>query len=216
MARRSLELRRALGARQGVARCLDILGEVAVARGNLERAARIYGAVDSMWQAIGFARALDEVDRYERELESIRQALGERAFSSAWEVGRALDTDDAVREGMGELPGASEEPAYSADDAGQPFARAGASDSRGSPAAFEPVPAPGGPSAVDIVTRRERDVAILLARGLTNRQIAQTLVVTEGTAANAIRRVLQRLGFQNRAQVAAWAVEHGLHELPIG
>ena len=67
---------------------------------------------------------------------------------------------------------------------------------------------------MDVLTRRERDIAILLARGLTNRQIAQSLVVTEGTAANYVRRVLQRLGFQNRAQVAAWAVEQGLHGAP--
>lgn len=64
-----------------------------------------------------------------------------------------------------------------------------------------------------MLTRRERDIAILLAKGLTNRQIARALVVTEGTAANYVRRVSQRLGFQNRAQVAAWAVEHGPHEV---
>ena len=73
---------------------------------------------------------------------------------------------------------------------------------------------PDGPSAVDVLTRRERDIAILLARGLSNRQIAQSLVVTEGTAANYVRRVLQRLGFRNRAQVAVWAVAQGLHEVP--
>jgi DNA-binding NarL/FixJ family response regulator len=50
----------------------------------------------------------------------------------------------------------------------------------------------------------------LLARGLTNRQIALTLVVTEGTAENYVQRVLGKLGFNNRTQVAAWAVGSGL------
>jgi non-specific serine/threonine protein kinase len=60
------------------------------------------------------------------------------------------------------------------------------------------------------LTRRERDVVGLLARGFTNRQISSALVVTEGTAENYVQRILGKLGFNNRAQVAAWAVENGL------
>ena len=59
------------------------------------------------------------------------------------------------------------------------------------------------------LTRRERDVVDLLARGFTNRQISAALVVTEGTAENYVLRVLGKLGVKNRAQVAAWAVERG-------
>jgi DNA-binding NarL/FixJ family response regulator len=54
----------------------------------------------------------------------------------------------------------------------------------------------------------------LIARGLTNRQIAQELVVTEGSAANYVHRVLIKLGFATRVQVAAWAVERGLGRSP--
>ena len=76
---------------------------------------------------------------------------------------------------------------------------------------------PSGPAApVPItgegLTRRERDVVGLLAHGFTNRQIAAAIVVTEGTAENYVQRVLSKLGFNNRAQVAAWAVEHGLRQ----
>jgi DNA-binding NarL/FixJ family response regulator len=60
------------------------------------------------------------------------------------------------------------------------------------------------------LTRRERDVVALLARGFTNRQIASSLVVTEGTAENYVQRLLTKLGFNNRAQVAAWAVQQRL------
>jgi DNA-binding CsgD family transcriptional regulator len=54
------------------------------------------------------------------------------------------------------------------------------------------------------LTPRERDVAALVARGLTNRQIAAGLVIEEGTVANHVRRVRLRLGLPSRAAVAAW------------
>jgi predicted ATPase/DNA-binding CsgD family transcriptional regulator len=60
------------------------------------------------------------------------------------------------------------------------------------------------------LTQRERDVVGLLAQGLTNRQVADALVLTEGTAENYVQRILGKLGFSNRVQVAAWAVEQGL------
>jgi DNA-binding NarL/FixJ family response regulator len=55
---------------------------------------------------------------------------------------------------------------------------------------------------------------MLLARGLTNRQIAGALVLSERTAGNYVQRVMNRLGLENRVQVAAWAIEHGLAEPP--
>ena len=64
------------------------------------------------------------------------------------------------------------------------------------------------------MTRREREVAALLAVGMTNRQVAAALVLAEGTAENYVQRILGKLGFNNRAQVAVWAVEHGLGPAP--
>lgn len=57
---------------------------------------------------------------------------------------------------------------------------------------------------------REEEVAALITQGFTNRQIAARLVITEGTAASHVVHILRKLGFGSRAQVAAWAVEHGL------
>jgi non-specific serine/threonine protein kinase len=59
---------------------------------------------------------------------------------------------------------------------------------------------------------REREVAMLVAQGLSNREIAERLVVSERTAENHVQRVLNRLGLRSRAQVAFWAVQHGLLE----
>jgi non-specific serine/threonine protein kinase len=53
-------------------------------------------------------------------------------------------------------------------------------------------------------------VAVLLARGLTNRQIAQELVISESTVGIHVEHILAKLDFHSRAQVAAWAVERGL------
>jgi DNA-binding NarL/FixJ family response regulator len=58
------------------------------------------------------------------------------------------------------------------------------------------------------LTPRQRDIVGLIVYGCTNRQIAQKLVITVGTAANHVAQVLDRLGLDNRAQIAAWAVEH--------
>ncbi|HZO31061.1 MAG TPA: LuxR C-terminal-related transcriptional regulator [Chloroflexota bacterium] len=66
------------------------------------------------------------------------------------------------------------------------------------------------PSNLAALTRRERDVTVLLARGSTNRQIAEVLVISERSAGTYVQRVMNRLGLHNRAQVAVWAVEHGL------
>jgi pimeloyl-ACP methyl ester carboxylesterase/DNA-binding CsgD family transcriptional regulator len=62
----------------------------------------------------------------------------------------------------------------------------------------------------DPLSPREREVAALVAQGLTNRQIAERLVVTEGTATLHVKHTLAKLGFRSRAQIAAWAVERGL------
>jgi non-specific serine/threonine protein kinase len=60
------------------------------------------------------------------------------------------------------------------------------------------------------LTRRERDVVGLLARGYSNRQIAGELVITEGSAHMQVVRLLNKLGLHSRAQIAAWAVDHPL------
>ena len=62
-----------------------------------------------------------------------------------------------------------------------------------------------------VLTRRQREVSGLLARGLTNAEIAEQLVLSTGTVANHVASILQRLNVETRTQVATWAVEHGLH-----
>jgi DNA-binding NarL/FixJ family response regulator len=64
------------------------------------------------------------------------------------------------------------------------------------------------------LTPREQEVVRLVARGLTNHQIAAELVISERTASSHLYRILGKLGFSSRAQVAAWAVAQGLASPP--
>src|SRR5581483_380170 len=57
-----------------------------------------------------------------------------------------------------------------------------------------------------LLTPRQREVAALVAQGLSNRQIAERLVITERTAESHVERIRTRLGFRSRAQIAAWYV----------
>ncbi|MFQ6398700.1 response regulator transcription factor [Nocardia sp. KC 131] len=58
------------------------------------------------------------------------------------------------------------------------------------------------------LTKRERQIADLVARGLTNKAIATRLVISHRTAEGHVEHILTKLGFTSRAQIAAWAAEH--------
>lgn len=60
------------------------------------------------------------------------------------------------------------------------------------------------------LTEREREVLALVARGYTNKQIADALTVTEKTARNHVSHILEKLGMSRRSEAAAYAVEHKL------
>ncbi len=60
------------------------------------------------------------------------------------------------------------------------------------------------------LTEREREVAALIARGQTNREIAATLFLGEETVVTHIKHIFAKLGCDSRARVAAWAAEKGL------
>jgi DNA-binding CsgD family transcriptional regulator len=69
--------------------------------------------------------------------------------------------------------------------------------------------APPHPAA-GMLTRREREVAMLIAQGQTNREIAERLVLGERTIETHIGNILGKLGFSSRRQITAWAIEQGL------
>jgi DNA-binding CsgD family transcriptional regulator len=60
------------------------------------------------------------------------------------------------------------------------------------------------------LTQREREVAALIARGKSNREIADALVVAPHTIETHVSSILSKLGFTSRTQIAVWATEKGL------
>jgi DNA-binding NarL/FixJ family response regulator len=77
--------------------------------------------------------------------------------------------------------------------------------------ARQPPAAPASlPAAVTSLTPREREVLDLLARGLSNPQICQRLVISEATAKTHVARILQKLGLRDRIQIVIYAYETGL------
>jgi len=60
------------------------------------------------------------------------------------------------------------------------------------------------------LSRREREVAAMVAAGMTNKEIAQRLFIAERTAEGHVERIRNKLGVRSRTEVATWAVAHGL------
>jgi DNA-binding CsgD family transcriptional regulator len=183
----SLALCREAGDRGGIARCLEGLAAVWTTRaqqGSCDgafRAARLFGAADALREAIGARLFPQERPAYDRAVDSARAGLGEEAFAAAWAEGRVFSLEEAVN--------------------------LAPSDAHGAPGPRSKA-APAQPDQP--LTAREREVAALIARGLTNHQIAAELVVADRTVDAHIRNILGKLRFASRAQVAAWAAEHGL------
>jgi two-component system nitrate/nitrite response regulator NarL len=67
-----------------------------------------------------------------------------------------------------------------------------------------------GPSEAEKLTSREREVLELIARGASNKEIAQKLVIAENTVKVHLRNILDKLHLRNRQQAAAFAVQEGL------
>jgi non-specific serine/threonine protein kinase len=164
------------------------LAAVAAAREQPSRAARLWGAAEGLREEIGVVSLthleLDAYD-YEGRVSAARNMLGdEGAWEGAFTQGRAMSAEEATEYALSE----------------------------------EVTPSPVSPSAdrstddslTDRLTSREREVAQLVARGLTNRQIASDLHLSERTIENHVSNILRKLGLASRAQVATWETERRL------
>jgi DNA-binding NarL/FixJ family response regulator len=66
------------------------------------------------------------------------------------------------------------------------------------------------------ITRRQQEVAALVAEGLSNEEIGARLTLEAGTVANHMENILKRLELRNRTSLAVWAVERGLYRSDWG
>ena len=62
------------------------------------------------------------------------------------------------------------------------------------------------------LTKREREVAVLIAKGKSNREIARAMTVGVKTIETYVTRMLDKLGFDSRVQIATWTIEKGFGE----
>jgi len=70
------------------------------------------------------------------------------------------------------------------------------------------------PQAADALTEREREVLVLVAQGLSNPQIADSLVISERTARTHFSNILGKLGVASRTQAALLAIREGIAPAP--
>ena len=154
-----------------------------------EEAARLLGAAQAVWRTSG--AKVDETNAYsvfdKRSEDALREALGSaalesEAFETAFAEGAAYSFDQAVALALGEN---DKDPAESSRTGGVSQM-------------------PGNPGGL---TRRELEIAELLAEGLSNKDIAVRLVISQRTAETHVDRILSKLGFTSRLQVASWVAE---------
>jgi predicted ATPase/DNA-binding SARP family transcriptional activator/DNA-binding CsgD family transcriptional regulator len=159
---------------------MDGLACYAASGGEAQRAARLFGAAQALREAVGYQQPPRERSLREPYLTVARSCSDEAAWKTAFAEGQAMSFEEAV------------EYALSAEELGSP------------------PPAPERPSTGARqrgLTRREKEVAALVAQGLTNRQIAKELVLSERTVENHVANILKKLGLHSREQVAASMTE---------
>jgi non-specific serine/threonine protein kinase len=161
------------------------LAAVAAARAQPRRAAQLWGAAEALREQIGVVSLshweLNAYD-YEGRVSAARNMLGdEGAWEAAFAQGRAMSAEEAAQYALSE---------------------------EAVPAAPESPLADGRKR--DPLTRREWEVATLVAQGLANHQIASELHLSERTIENHVSKILRKLGLASRTQVATWATERRL------
>jgi predicted ATPase/class 3 adenylate cyclase/DNA-binding CsgD family transcriptional regulator len=169
--------------------CLDELACLASVQGWAVRAARLFGAAQAVRTAGGFTMPPSHAD-YDQGVTEARAALGEEPFMAAWAEGQAMSMEQAI------IYALSTEDAAPADKAQAP--------DRASPRHLSTA------RTGSVLTPRERETAALVARGLTDPQIAELLVIGRRTAETHVAHCLAKLGLATRTQLAAWVVAHGL------
>jgi predicted ATPase/DNA-binding SARP family transcriptional activator/DNA-binding CsgD family transcriptional regulator len=177
----ALQALRQLGDNDGVTECLDSLAAAAGKRYEGNRAARLLGAAEAARETLGTTIHPVERNMYEGFVNLSRCDLDENAWSVAWAEGRAMSLEEAIEYAMSE----------------EEFTTA-SSQALEQQLTHEQSPA---------LTRREQEIACLVAQGFTNRQVASELSISEHTVATHVVKILKKLGIQSRAQIGSWLAE---------
>jgi DNA-binding CsgD family transcriptional regulator len=170
-----------LGSKADIAETLEGLAAVTGALGEHVRAARLWGMAGALREAIAVPWWNAERLLHEPQLLAARSRMDEASWETALAEGRNMGLEEAVEYGLSE-----EGPAI-------PLTTV-----------------PEHTSAEELpstLTHREEEVAALVARGLTNRQIASELMLSEHTIITHVRNILKKLSLHSRAQLMAWVTK---------
>jgi predicted ATPase/DNA-binding CsgD family transcriptional regulator len=183
----SLAISKELGDKACASESLDGLACIAGATGEPARAARLFGAAeamrDTLSEAVAFQHTSEEAAWREPSRARARSRLGETAWVDTLSEGRAMGLKEAIEYAI-----SPEKPSATTPAPEQP--------STSSP--------PAG------LTPREIEVLGLLATGMTNVQIAETLFLSPRTVQRHLNSVYHKLGVSSRTAATRFALEHGL------
>lgn len=174
LAKDGLRLQRRLGNRLATAFTVDTLAWIAEENGRYERAARLFGAAAATWEALRAAPA------FYATFESGHNAHVARTREALGDE----RYQEVFREGYELSPSA-------AHDLAQEVKKTVRGPSRSN---VHPMP----------LTRREQEIAELVAQGRTNKEIAENLVIAQRTVEGHVQHILTKLDFSSRAQIAGW------------
>jgi non-specific serine/threonine protein kinase len=164
----------------GLVFAFELGAQLAERQGQYVRAAAFLGGAAALRAKSGVARTFVERREIEHLTQWARKALTPAMFDSTWHAGENRTVADLVAELNPDAP------------APTPQSRA-----------------PLAPTNTVRLTRREQELLPYLARGMSNRAIAAHLSISARTVEMHIANLLGKLALSNRAQIAAWAAQHG-------
>jgi predicted ATPase/DNA-binding CsgD family transcriptional regulator len=176
--RRALSLPRLGKDAWGTGFSLETLAWTMAATGQHERAVTLLGACHGIWRSAGVSLAeRGPIKAHHDDCEQrARAALGPARYAAAFQRGTRLSLSAAIAYALGQTvaPESSQSPSTATG------------------------------SSFTALTRREREIAPLVARGLTDREIAAQLGVAHRTVNAHVGHLLAKLDFTSRAQIATW------------
>jgi ATP/maltotriose-dependent transcriptional regulator MalT len=180
----SVAMFRELGDRWFLAVSLDGLAGAISAEGQFDRATRLLGTAEALFESIGAPLPPHCRPAHERTLDAIHARLDEETFAAAWAEGRATTPERAIAtlERTPEQTSAESEPT----------------------GGWSSLPYPAG------LTAREVEVLRLVAEGLTDAQVAEKLFISLRTVNAHLRSIYTKLGVGSRSAATRYAVEHEL------
>lgn len=168
-----------------IASCLEGRGEIAFAQGQVEWAVCLFGAAERLRTMSGTRNPIGiEHPLYERTLAAAHAQLGKKTFTTMWVQGQHMTSEQALAAGNDIRTTIQDVLLIS------PF----------------PVASTSGAD----LTRRELEVLRVVAKGLTNAQIAEQLIISPTTVNSYLRSIYNKLGVSSRLGAMRYAIDHAL------